>query len=224
MKLSILLSILFELLTKRQVSAGYLAEKHGVSPRTIYRYVEILATAVPVEVKRGRNGGVRISDSYKLPVGFMSEWEYDAAIEALTEQYSRTLEERFLLAMRKLSAQEKTETRETTLTADVGDIVVCGGKSSKETSEKLLIIQESLEEKTVLETEYAVGEVKTKRKIEPHSLVFADGKWYVYGFCHTERAFLPFALDNLLSLFKTKQTFRKRPFKKADIFNAIHEE
>ena len=224
MKLSILLSILFELLTKRQLTAGYLAEKHSISPRTVYRYVEILAETVPVHIKRGRNGGIRISDSYKLPVGFMSEWEYNAAIEALMEQYSRTLEERFLLASRKLSAQIKTEARETALLASAAEIVVCGGKDSKDLSEKLLLIQESLEEKTVLETEYVENEKKSVRKIEPHSLVFADGVWYVYGFCHTLRAFQPFALENMLSLFKTKQTFRKRPFKKTDVLLSIHKE
>ena len=59
MKFAILLDIFFELLAKRILTAGYIAEKHGISVRTVYRYVDLLSTTVPVYVKQGRNGGSR---------------------------------------------------------------------------------------------------------------------------------------------------------------------
>ena len=83
MKFTIMLAILFDLLAKRKVTAVYLAEKHEISPRTVYRYIDLLSLNVPIHIKRGRNGGICISDSYKLPMGFMTIEEYDAAIEAL---------------------------------------------------------------------------------------------------------------------------------------------
>ena len=107
MKFSILLDILIELLSKRRVTASYLAEKHSLSQRTVYRYIAILAETVPAQIKRGRGGGICLSDSYKLPLGFLTAEEYDAAIEALSEAYTRSPEARFLDAKRKLSAQEK---------------------------------------------------------------------------------------------------------------------
>ena len=80
MKYALLLKILFDLLGKRKVTASYLSEKYDISPRTVYRYVEELAKVAPVYVKRGRDGGVSIADNYKLPMGFMTEKEYDAVI------------------------------------------------------------------------------------------------------------------------------------------------
>jgi len=72
MKFAILLEILFELLAKRKVTATYLAEKHEISTRTVYRYIDLLSLTVPIYIKRGRNGGICITDNYKLPVGFMT--------------------------------------------------------------------------------------------------------------------------------------------------------
>ena len=83
MKFTILVEMLFDLLARRKLTAGYFAEKYQISERTVYRYLDCLSISVPVYVKRGRDGGICISDSYKLPAGFMTKEEYAAAIEAL---------------------------------------------------------------------------------------------------------------------------------------------
>ena len=112
MKFAILLDILFELLSKRKVTATFLSEKFNISTRTVYRYVDTLSMCIPLYVKQGREGGIYLSDSYKLPKGFMTKEEYESAIEALEAMYSQFPEERFLDAKRKLSAQVKTEIRD----------------------------------------------------------------------------------------------------------------
>ena len=127
MKFTILLEILFDLLAKRKLTAAYLAEKYEISQRTVYRYIDLLSMSVPIYIKRGRNGGICISDNYKLPVGFMTKEEYASAIEALEAMYSQLPEERFLAAKRKLSAQTKSETRELVLSGEIGTILVDGG-------------------------------------------------------------------------------------------------
>ena len=78
MKFTILVEMLFDLLAKRKVTARYFAEKYEISERTVYRYLDCLSLSVPVYVKRGREGGICISDSYKLPAGFMTKEEYEA--------------------------------------------------------------------------------------------------------------------------------------------------
>ena len=103
MKFAILIDILFDLLLKRKVTATELAQKHEISTRTVYRYIDLLSITVPVYVRRGRNGGICISDSYKLPMGFLTNEEYEAAISALSAMYSQLPEQRFLDAKRKLS-------------------------------------------------------------------------------------------------------------------------
>lgn len=220
MKFAVLLDILFELLAKRKATASYFAEKHRISTRTVYRYIDVLSMCVPVYVKQGRDGGICISDSFKLPVGFMTKEEYDAAIEALSAMYSQLPEERFLAAKRKLSAQMKSETRDTALSGDIGSILVDGGTwgDSRAFSEKLRLFEECIKERVVLEIEYhsRTGE-KTARKIEPHVLVCKQAVWYVYAFCHKQRAFRLFRLGRVFSALKTEERFQKRPFSREDI-------
>ena len=220
MKFTILLAILFDLLAKRKVTATYFAQKHDISVRTVYRYIDQLSISVPVYVKRGRNGGICISDNYKLPVGFMTKEEYESAIEALETLYAQLPQERFLTAKRKLSAQIKRENRDTALSGDVGTILVDGGTwgDTKSFSEKLRLLEECIQNKLLLEIEYHArkGE-KSTRKIEPHVLVCKHAVWYVYAFCHKQRAFRLFRVGRIASAVKTDAYFQKRPFTREDI-------
>jgi predicted DNA-binding transcriptional regulator YafY len=220
MKFTILLEILFDLLAKRKVTASYFAEKHEISVRTVYRYIDQLSLCVPVYIKRGRNGGICISDNYKLPVGFMTKEEYESAIDALETMYSQLPDERYLAAKRKLSAQIKTEMRDTSIAGEVGTIIVDGGTwgDTKAFSDKLKLFAESIEEKIVLEIEYNArqGE-KSMRKIEPHTLVCKQAVWYLYAFCHKQRAFRLFRLGRVASVVKTDARFTRRAFKREDI-------
>ena len=220
MKFAILVAILFDLLAKRKVTAAYLAEKYEISQRTVYRYLDLLSTNVPVYVKRGRNGGICISDNYKLPVGFMTVEEYEAAIEALGAMYSQLPQERFLAAKRKLSAQVKAESRELTLSGELGSILVDGGTwgDTRTFSEKMRLVEECLRECLVLEIEYQARNGETsQRRIEPHVLVFKQNVWYVYAFCHKQRAFRLFRLGRIYAALKTDESFRRRPFEREDI-------
>ncbi len=220
MKFVILLEMLFDLLAKRKVTASYFAEKFEISTRTVYRYIDLLSTCVPVYVKQGRDGGILISDSYKLPKGFMTEEEYQATVEALETMYAQLPEERFLTAKRKLSAQAKSELRDLALSGEVGGILVDGGTwgDSRSFSEKLRLMEECIKEKAVLEIVYhaRTGE-KSQRKIEPHVLVFKQNIWYLYAFCHNQRAFRLFRVGRIFSAVKMDEFFQKRPFNREDI-------
>lgn len=220
MKFTILIEMLFELLAKRKLTAKYFAEKYEISERTVYRYIDCLTFAIPVYVKRGRDGGIFISDSYKLPVGFMTKEEYESAIEALVLAYGQIPEERFMQAKRKLSAQVKTELRDLALSGDIGTILVDGGTwgDSYAFTQKLKLLEECIKETQLLEiTYYAQNGQKSARKIEPHVLVFKQGVWYVYAFCHKQQAFRIFRVGRIFTLLKTEERFIKRPFTREDI-------
>ncbi len=109
MKFKTVLDMLFELLKKRKVTATYFAQKYNLSIRTVYRYVEELKSGLPLIVTRGRNGGIALPDSYKLPVNYMTASEYTAAIEAIELAYCYQPQERFLRAKEKLEAEYKPE-------------------------------------------------------------------------------------------------------------------
>ena len=166
MKYGILLAMLFDLLSKRKLTAKYFSEKFEISVRTVYRYVDALSYAVPIHVLRGRDGGICISDSYKLPKGFMTEEEYEAAIEALEAMYSQLPESRFLDAKRKLSAQVKTETRDIAHSGDIGTILIDGGTwgDSTQFSEKMRLFEECIKERIVLEIEERLEDGRLARR------------------------------------------------------------
>ena len=220
MKFSILLSIFFELLAKRKLTAKYLSEKHEISPRTVYRYVESLAEHTPLFIKRGRNGGICLADNYKLPVGYMTETEYVAAIEALTLAYAQHPDEKFLLAKRKLSAQCKEDKKKLLFSSESGSFFADSGVwgDMHVFSEKLRLTEESIKKRVVLQIGYQTdtGE-KTQNKIEPHALIYKQNVWYLYAFCHESRKFESYRLGGIFALELTQTSFRKRPFSKENI-------
>ena len=216
MNTEILLDILFEFLSKRKVTASHLAEKYDVSERTIYRYVEALSQKVPLVVKRGRSGGICLSDSYRLPVGFMSEEEYTAILDALQIAYKHDPTPRFTEARRKLNTQLKTERRNLSITGENNGFFV--EECIPTLTQKVQILHDCIQTEALAEVEYVTidGE-KIFSKIEPHAFLFKDGTWYLYAFCHVKRDFHLFAVGCLRSILKTDETFRKRPFQWQDI-------
>ncbi len=223
MQLSTLTEILFTLLKDRKVTAAELAERYGFSARTAYRYIDVLADTLPLQIKRGRNGRAFLSDSYTLPVEFMRAEEYTAAIDALTSAYAQTGESRFLTARRKLSAQSKTEARHAVL-GDCNEVIVFDKRSNK-LSATLLTLQASIEAREVVTLRLRSAEntetAAEDRRVEPHALVFDGSAWQLFAFCHTLRAFAAFPLADVAAVFRSNDTFRKRPFKRSDVIKQV---
>ena len=220
MKFAITISILFELLSKRHVTAAYLADKYGISQRTVYRYVELLSTAAPIYVKRGRSGGICIPDTYKLPSGFLAKEEYDAAIHALDIAYAQSGNEDFLSVKHKLAMQTKTDNHFMMLSSSIDSIMLDSGiwGDTDTFSDKIRLVEEGIRKKYILEIEYVTNtNEKMRTRIEPHMLVYRQNVWQLYAFCHALRDFRLFRLGHVVSILKTTQRFSPRPFKREDI-------
>lgn len=220
MKFAITISILFELLSKRHVTAAYLAEKYGISQRTVYRYVELLSTAAPIHIKRGRSGGICIPDNYKLPTNFLTKEEYSAAIRALDIAYAESANEEFLAVKHKLAMQTKMDNPFMLVSSNLDNIMLDSSiwGDTKTFSDKIYLVEESIRKKYILEIEYVTNNnEKLHTKIEPHMLVYRQNIWQLYAFCHALRDFRLFRLGHVISILKTPQRFSPRPFKREDI-------
>ena len=220
MKLSILLDIFFQTLKDRKLTASELCEKYGFSARTAYRYIDVLAKTLPLQIKRGRNGGAYLSDCYKLPAELLTADEYEAAIEALTAAYQQTADERFLNAKRKLSAQDKADKRRNALVGEVGDILICDTDNGI-LSQTLRTLQECILERTVLLIRIKNDSKTIELRVEPHSLIFDGKAWRLFAFSHEQRAFQTIFIADMVGVFRTESTFRKRPFKRADALKEV---
>ncbi len=218
MKYQIMIGILFTLLARRKISAGELAAKYDCSVRSIYRYIEELVVAgVPVDVARGANGGIYISDTFKLPKGFMTREEYARTREAMLAMLGQTGDEALKSAVEKITAQMKTERLDGAIS---GNILVDSGTwgDERKFSEKLTLMERATEEREALEIDYVArtGE-HTKRVILPHLLIYKQRIWYLYAYCRLRKEFRTFKIGRMRSILNTGEHFERLPFEKENI-------
>ena len=212
MKYSLMLKILFLLLSRKKVSAKFLADRFELSVRTVYRYIDELSLAgVPIYNERGRNGGYSISDTYKLPANYLNEEEIENVINALSginnDLRSSVLESAIL----KISAITKPVDNSSALS--FGNLVIDGTAwgSSDNYSETLKVIQKAIEENLLIQIEYLDRDGKTSNRIiEPHVLALKQGLWYAYSYCHERKDFRLFKIGRIHSLKITSENFIRR--------------
>ncbi len=219
MKFEIMLGILFDLLSKRCVTAKYLASKYEVSLRSIYRYVNSLGLAgVPIYTNRGKGGGFALVDTYKLSSTFMTVDEFERAINAMSAIADGISDKVLESAINKLKASVKNEYN--SFNVNSGSLIIDGGTwgDSLGYKSKLLIIQKSIEGSTQLLIKYhdRNGEI-TERIIEPHVIVFKQGLWYVFAFCNLRKEFRLFKTGRIHSATLLKTKFIKQSVDKLDI-------
>lgn len=214
MRQEILLGMLFTLLSHDRVSAERLAEKYEICKRSVYRYIMALELAnVPIYVNKGRYGGYSVADTYKLPVSFFTDAEYSAVLTALKavngELHGSILDS----AIEKIEANVKRAKSGFAVRGD--GLIIDGGPWGNATGykTKLQLLEKCVAENLVLEIDYCdrEGEV-THRTIEPHTLVFKQGLWYVYAFCHMRGEFRLFKIGRIGDAHLTEKTFVKRCF------------
>ena len=154
MKFQAMLKILFTLLKKRRSSAAELAAACGVSERSIHRYLEeLIVSGVPIDIIRGRNGGIFLPDTYKLPENFFTKEEYAAAVNALGALSEQMRDDAVKSALEKLLSQQKADRRDMTLT---GRVIVDGGTwgDAYDFSDKLKVLEDAAEDDECLDLLY----------------------------------------------------------------------
>ena len=218
MKYQIMVKMLMLLLSRRKVSAREIADRYEISVRSVYRYIEELCVAgIPIDVARGRYGGIMIADTYRLPVGYFTKDEYTAAVNALTAMASQVGDEAILTALEKLQRQSKSENADRSVS---GGIIVDGGTwgDTKNFADKMQVCERAVEESLSLDIDYIsrTGE-HSRRIIDPHVLIFKQNIWYVYAFCHTKQDFRTFKIGRIKNARYTGKTFEKRKVTREEI-------
>ncbi len=218
MKFQIMLKILTLLLSKRKITAREIAERYEISVRSVYRYLdELTICGVPLNVARGRYGGITVADTYKLPAGYFTREEYSAAINALNAMASQIGDENIISAREKLESRQKCERTGTSVS---GNIIVDGGTwgDTKRFSDKMQVVEQAVNEGKSLIIDYISREGEHSRRIiDPYVLIFKQNVWYVYAFCHTKQSFRTFKIGRIRGAAFTGGTFEKRTISRDEI-------
>ena len=218
MKYQVIIGILMLLLSRKRLTAKEIADRYGSCTRSVYRYIdELNVCGVPIDISRGRYGGIHIADTFRLPTGYFTREEYSSTVNALQAMASQVTDESIISALEKLQRQRKSEKRELTV---CGNILVDGGSwgDSRKFSEKMRVCESAVNECKSLTVDYISREGEhSKRIIDPHLLIFKQNVWYVYAFCHTKQTFRTFKIGRIKSASFTGNTFARREFTRDEI-------
>ena len=206
MKINRLLEITLILLNKKSVTAGELAERFGVSSRTIYRDIDDLSSAgIPVFTNKGSGGGISLLENYAINRAMLTEHERDSLLLALkTLQATKYPEIDAILE--KIGAVFKT-----TVASDWVHIEFSPWGSGPNEENKFLDIKKAILESKVIDFEYINADgVLSHRKIEPMQLLFKGQAWYVWAYCRTRHDFRTFRISRIRHIDVTKDSFTRR--------------
>ena len=210
-----LLSILTMLRSKRLVTGVTIAEKFGVSLRTVYRDIRKLEEAgVPVVTIEGK--GYSIMDGYSLPPVHFDQAEVNALITAeklIAKTKNQSLISDFNTAITKIKSTFQSQMQNKTELLDER-MYVFASSSTQMDSQSLSALQLAMTNQQVVHISYKklhTDEV-SERDIEPTAMYSYDNKWIVIAWCHLRDEYRTFRLDCIVKYRVLSQTFADRQF------------
>lgn len=221
-RLSRLTAILTQLQSKRIITATYLAEKHQVSIRTIYRDIRTLENSgIPIVTEEGK--GYSLMEGYYMPPVMFSENEANALITAeqiILKNKDRSLTEHYSNAIIKIKSVLRFSQKEkTNLLAE--RIHYRENVENLKSSSYLMTIQSTITSFRLLEIEYySLQNVHSKRLIEPFAIYSTKGNWLLIAFCRLRTEFRIFRIDLIKKLSIQATTFEPHQMTLEQYFEA----
>ena len=225
-RLSRLVAILTQLQTRRLVTSTKLAEKFGVSTRTIYRDLKALAQAgVPVLTEDGK--GYTLMEGYKIPPIMFTENQANALIlseQLVLKNRDSSLIKDYAEAIDKIKAvlrqSEKEKANLLSLRTKFAKLDNFEIKSSILSS-----LQSALTNFNLVKLDYINAENKeTKRTVEPFALLNITEGWLLVGFCRLRNEFRYFRLDRIQKLQIQQEKFTAHKMTLQDYFEKYHDQ
>lgn len=204
MKLNRLLEITTILLNKKTVTAAELAERFGVSVRTIYRDIDDLSSSgVPVYTTQGSHGGISLMEDYTVSRAALSGSERDSVLFAL-QALKATKYPQIDAVLEKLGSLFKISA------TDWVSVDFTPWGSNPDAHDRFSIIKAAILQSRAIRIEYinAVN-IRSEREIEPLKLVYKGQAWYVYGYCLYRKDYRLFRLSRIRHVIATEREFNR---------------
>lgn len=206
-----LTAILIHLQTKRVVRAQELADRFGISLRTVYRDVRSLEEAgVPI----GAEAGVGyFLENYHLPPVIFTNAEASALLfgAKLVAQYAdASVQVGFDSALYKIKSVLKGSEKEHLDELDSQLKVIRPAANTAPTDQLLNTLQSAIVGRKRLQLTYQASDsdAETKREVEPIELVHYGGSWHLIGYCQLRQDYRDFRTDRIQDLTCTGSTFQ----------------
>ncbi|MCL1995850.1 MAG: YafY family transcriptional regulator [Defluviitaleaceae bacterium] len=203
MQITRLFEIIYILLNKETTTAKELAERFGVSTRTIYRDVDTLSLAgIPVYSERGKGGGISLLPDFVLNKSILSEQEQNEILSALlglsavkTVDTDRVLDKLSTVFNKTATPWLDVDFTEWSFTQEsIFHDLKCAITESRITTFDY----------------YSTYGNKTSRRVEPVQLWFKSKAWYIKAFCLEKQDVRLFKLTRIRDLSVTDEHFIKR--------------
>jgi predicted DNA-binding transcriptional regulator YafY len=209
-----LLTLLELLESQERVTGAVLASKLEVSLRSVQRYVvQLQDLGIPVESSRGVGGAYRLKPGFRLPPLMLTDDEALAVSLGL-----RTLESLGLSAFAPATSAALSKLKRV-LPKNLAEQVSLMQEAIElepsswlvATNTKLLMaLARAVQARVATSFAYqAFDGAKTSREVEPYSVLYHDGRWYMIGYCRLRLAVRSFRLDRMTDLQVLESHFHR---------------
>lgn len=223
-------AILIQLQSRRVVKASDIAERFGISLRTVYRDVKTLEEAgIPIIGEAGV--GYSIMDGYRLPPVMFTREEATAFLTA--EKFVEKMTDvstmaNYSSAMYKIKAILRSS--EKNLLEDIDskiEVLKSHSQLRVDNKDHIQTILNGISQRKVLCIDYFAhhSQEKTRRDIEPVGIFYKDSYWHLIAFCRMRDDYRDFRVDRIITLTITDAIFKtQHPTLKAYIAQTAREQ
>ncbi|MCI8661108.1 MAG: YafY family transcriptional regulator [Lachnospiraceae bacterium] len=203
MQIDRLIQIIFLLLSHENITAKALAEELGVSPRTIYRDINILSVAgIPIISQKGYGGGLSLLEGFSLDKSYFTKEEQSNIIQALqilkSSHYPAADK-----VLNKVAGLFSHHLQSEWLEIDFS----CWGSLKKEQN-NIAALERAIINKYVITFTYLNSELGVTSQIaEPFKLVFKSHAWYLVAYSQLRKETRTYRMSRMRELQITNERF-----------------
>lgn len=224
-----LLTLLSLLQARRDWPGALLADRLGVSPRTVRRDVDRLRElGYPVNATKGPDGGYRLAAGADLPPLLFDDEQAVAVAVALRTGAIPGAEEGALRALATIRQVMPTRLRGRLDALEVTTVRRRAGHDEGAVApDELLALGSACQAREVVRFYYEGGTMapvgagegafRPPRRVEPHHLVTSDGRWYLVAFDLDREDWRLFRVDRLTLRTGTGPRFTRREVPGGDV-------
>ena len=190
-----MLALLSLLQTRRDWPGGVLADRLGVTSRTVRRDVERLRDlGYEIASAPGRDGGYRLSAGTQMPPLLLDDDQTVALAVALQTVAGSGIDvaeaaERALVTVRQLMPSRLAHRMDRIRFEGAAPIASVSPRT-------LEMVGAAVRDRVTLRFDYA-GATGLARQMQPHAVVVRNGRWYVIGWEDSKEDWRVFRLDRL---------------------------